>query len=495
MTPSLDHRGAARILDIAESRGSRSAALVGFAVILLLAAHAAARGGFPSSAQAAAMYFAGAYPALAAQAGESPEMKRLMAIGVAAAAMTAGAGAQDAVQWRVEDGGNGHWYAFKAESTVICWHDARALCELQGGHLASITSPAENQLLLSLTIPNNPGVVQGGPYIGGTCEGLPWGQWYWITGEPFSYTAWMSGAPNGSSGTTEQYLHFWRWSNLGWNDQIDCGGLMFSYLIEWSADCNSDGIVDYGQILDGSLTDTNTNNIPDCCEAGVSCPIAAKQWRVEDGGNGHWYGLKRMQPSVSPESFFTLADQIGGHAATITSSAENGFCGQFVVPYDGTLFGLRKPAGTNQVSWVTGESVTYVNWNTGEGTNLGERYALLLANNAKWQDTDLTPRQWLLVEFDADCNSDGIVDFGQIRAGELADANANNIPDCCEVGTTCDCPGDTNRDGAIDGIDLATVLTRWGQSEAKFPESDCNREVVIDGSDLAIVLGSWGACP
>lgn len=91
MTPSLDHRGAARILDISESRGSRSAALVGFAVILLLAAHAAARGGFPSSAQAAAMYSAGAYPALAAQAGESPEMKRLMAIGVAAAAMTAGA--------------------------------------------------------------------------------------------------------------------------------------------------------------------------------------------------------------------------------------------------------------------------------------------------------------------------------------------------------------------------------------------------------------------
>ena len=258
-------------------------------------------------------------------------MKQLLSRLSVASAVAVGSSAlaQDAVQWRVEDGGNGHWYAFKAESTVICWHDARALCELQGGHLASITSPAENQLLLSLTIPNNPGGVQGGPYIGGTCEGLPWGQWYWITGEPFSYTAWMSGAPNGSSGTTEQYLHFWRWSNLGWNDQIDCGGLMFSYLIEWSADCNADGIVD----------------------------------------------------------------------------------------------------------------------------------------------------------------------FGQIRAGELADANANNIPDCCEVGTACGCPGDTNRDGAIDGIDLATVLTRWAQSAAKFPDADCNRDGVIDGSDLAIVLGSWGACP
>ena len=172
--------------------------------------------------------------------------------------------AQEAVQWRVQDGGNGHWYAFKAKSTVICWHDARALCELQGGHLATITSSAENQLLLTLTIPNNPGGIEGGPYIGGTCEGLPWGQWYWITGEPFSYTSWMPGEPSGSGGVTEPYLHFWRWSNLGWNDQVDCGGLMFSYLIEWSADCNGDGIVDYGQCRDGSLPDYNGNNVPDC---------------------------------------------------------------------------------------------------------------------------------------------------------------------------------------------------------------------------------------
>ena len=40
-------------------------------------------------------------------------MKQLMAIGVAAA-VSAGASAQDAVQWRVEHGGNGHWYAWSS---------------------------------------------------------------------------------------------------------------------------------------------------------------------------------------------------------------------------------------------------------------------------------------------------------------------------------------------------------------------------------------------
>ena len=59
-------------------------------------------------------------------------------------------------------------------------------------------------------------------------------------------------------------------SNCGvvWDDfnpisskHADFGG----YIIEWSADCNNDGIVDYGQILDGTLVDANTDGIPDVC--------------------------------------------------------------------------------------------------------------------------------------------------------------------------------------------------------------------------------------
>ena len=174
--------------------------------------------------------------------------------------------AQSAVQWKVADGGNGHWYQFRWSTSLLCWNGARHQCELLGGHLATITSAAENSLLLGLTIPENPGGILGGPYIGGTCEGLPWGQWYWITGEPFGFTAWMPGAPNGSGGSTEPYLHFWRWQNLGWNDAGDCGGGMFCYLIEWDADCNNDGIVDYGQIVSAQLADANSDGIPDICQ-------------------------------------------------------------------------------------------------------------------------------------------------------------------------------------------------------------------------------------
>ncbi len=328
MSAALNHEAAARILDLAKPSRSRGAAALAFLLIVALAAHEAAHSGFPAQAPKVGMYSANA----PTQAEEFTSMKRLMAMATATAltvSLTAGAGARESVQWRVEDGGNGHWYEFQRATQLICWSDARLLCSDQGGHLATITSGGENQLLRQLTMQNNPGVLEGGPYLGGTCEGLPWGQFYWITGEPFGYTNWLGGAPTGSQGKTEQYMQFWRWENLDWNDQVNCGGLMFSYLIEWSADCNADGLVDYGQI----------------------------------------------------------------------------------------------------------------------------------------------------------------------RAGELADANLNNIPDCCEAGISCDCPGDTNLDSAVDGIDLAMILARWGQSAAKFPEADCNSDGLIDGSDLALVLGGWGVCP
>ena len=42
-------------------------------------------------------------------------------------------------------------------------------------------------------------------------------------------------------------------------------------MVEFSADCNGDGIVDSGQILDGTFDDANGNGVPDCCDAGTAC--------------------------------------------------------------------------------------------------------------------------------------------------------------------------------------------------------------------------------
>ena len=100
-----------------------------------------------------------------------------------------------------------------------------------------------------------------------------------------------------------------------------------------------------------------------------------------------------------------------------------------------------------------------------------------------------------IVEYSADCNSDGIVDYGQIRAGELVDTNANNIPDCCEQAISCvPCAADIDESGAVNSVDLAAVLSNWGTDGGKYPRADIDGDGTVSSTDLAAVLSAWGPC-
>ena len=113
-----------------------------------------------------------------------------------------------------------------------------------------------------------------------------------------------------------------------------------------------------------------------------------------------------------------------------------------------------------------------------------------------WHDfDDTTDIARAVIEWSADCNSDGIVDYGQIRAGELVDVNANNIPDCCEQPVPCTpCLADVDESGAVNSVDLAAVLANWGTDGGKYPRADVNGDGTINSSDLAAVLSEWGPC-
>ena len=65
---------------------------------------------------------------------------RALAMAVAAGGSIAGVAAGDAVEWRVEDGGNGHWYELRDE--VMNWQAAREVALGIGGDLASIETAA-----------------------------------------------------------------------------------------------------------------------------------------------------------------------------------------------------------------------------------------------------------------------------------------------------------------------------------------------------------------
>lgn len=57
------------------------------------------------------------------------------------------------------------------------------------------------------------------------------------------------------------------------------------------------------------------------------------------------------------------------------------------------------------------------------------------------------------------------------------------------------CVGDIDRNGFVDSVDLAIVLTTWGTSGSQYPGADIDGDGVVDGSDLGAVLAAWGACP
>jgi hypothetical protein len=52
--------------------------------------------------------------------------------------------------------------------------------------------------------------------------------------------------------------------------------------------------------------------------------------------------------------------------------------------------------------------------------------------------------------------------------------------------------GDVNRDGKVDGADLAQILANFGQDG--YIQGDVNWDGKIDGEDLGILLGEWGEC-
>jgi hypothetical protein len=435
-------------------------------------------------------------------------------LGVSAAALALSlvpqAHAQDAVQWRVEDGGNGHWYRISASATA--WATAAANANSVGAVLADIESEQEDVFIARLwTVAGlTDGAWAGGYQTNESCG--PNCGWAWISGKAWSYTNWYTGEPNDFSGPETRLELLPVNSAPKWYDAPDSTSYVRRSVLEWSADCNLDGIVDYGQCRDGTLPDYDGNNIPDCCERGEACVVGSYpvQWKVSEGGNGHWYRLVfDGHPSWTEAK--QLAEQLGGYLATLTSKSENDLGGVLSRGATAMLLGgfqdrasqdYSEPAGGWR--WITGEPWTFTNWGSGEPNDAnnghgdpGEDYLSSWTGGQgfRWGDGDnicpeCNPGPFL-VEWSADCNSDGIVDYGQILQGQLVDSDQNGVPDVCEVHP---CPGDVTNGGSVDATDLSVILAAWGTNGQGEFDADADNSGLVDGGDLALVLSGWGPC-
>ena len=138
--------------------------------------------------------------------------------------------------------GNGHYY--ERVDTTATWLEARAAAESSSylgvsGYLVTITSQAENDFIASQLLADTPLLDDywiGGFQPAGASE--PGGDWQWITGEPWDFTAWFPGEPNDSMGD-EDYLEILAkegtaWFGV-WNDltnDLSSNGYIIEYVPE-----------------------------------------------------------------------------------------------------------------------------------------------------------------------------------------------------------------------------------------------------------------------
>lgn len=229
----------------------------------------------------------------------------------------------------------------------------------------------------------------------------------------------------------------------------------------------------------------------------------ASEWPAWQGGNGHWYaGIPTSRTWADAR---VHAASLGAHLATVTSAAENAFVNSVRAasgldrPWLGGFQDLAAPDHSEPAGgwrWVTGEPWSFTAWAGGEPNNQGNEHWLHYGSNSGfWNDLPSWSQWPALIEWSADCDEDGLVDYGQIIAGDREDTDADGIPDCCELGGGCEpCRSDVDGDGTVQAEDLAAVLFAWGMPGGRAGAADVDRDGDVDGSDLAAILGEWGPC-
>ena len=88
---------------------------------------------------------------------------------------------------------------------------------------------------------------------------------------------------------------------------------------------------------------------------------------------------------------------MGGHLVTVTSSGENSFLFNL---WPSGWIGLTDEVTEGTWKWVTGETFSYTNWNSGEPNNSGNEDYIQFVGSGKWNDLNNNSSLNYVLEFD-----------------------------------------------------------------------------------------------
>jgi len=386
-------------------------------------------------------------------------------IGAIVLGMVAGTVQAEPVQWSVADGGNGHWYEAVLTDTGLTWEQAQQLANGDNGYLATPVTAEEN-LWISITLLDGNGDLFGsagyGPHIGGIQNtdspdySEPYGGWEWASGDDWGYDNWTA-CDNCCGGQARmQYMSQFTESGNGWGDVSygDSNSQFKSYVVEWDHD------------------------------------PSIIQWRIEDGGNGHWYQLVESGKGFLWSEAVAEAESRGGYLVSLTSAdedawvyanfdADNRWIGVF---QDTNAADYSEPSGGWR--WLSGETSDYSNWNGGGPDNGGvadapaEEYAHYCCGGA-WNDI------YGVDSFGVFVRKQMMVEYTTLPGSALGACCLDGL---CITTAAADCSGNSGS---------------WGGPNSSCADFDCpencpsdvNGDGLINVNDLLLLIGSWGVCP
>ena len=240
----------------------------------------------------------------------------------------------------------GHEY--KLYNKALPWREAYKFCEQQGGHLVTINSEEEQTFMYNV-IKNKS--TRSYTWLGAT-DWYEEGNWKWITGKGIVYRNWADGEPNNNNDEDFMVLY----NNSGkWNDGTD---IYYSDTKAYSFICEIDN-------------------------DDVSCTLE----KTFDY-NGHRYEV--YTNAVDWQTAKRFCEQKGGHLVAITSAEENNIIKSNVKDLSNERYwlGLTDIDLQSKWKWITGESLSYKNWSSGEPNDFAgiESYAELVTTNGEWND-------------------------------------------------------------------------------------------------------------
>jgi len=162
-------------------------------------------------------------------------------------------------------------------------------------------------------------------------------------------------------------------------------------------------------------------------------------------------------------------------------------------------YSVGRGAGMHIVEGVNRVVRTAVRNNVGNSAGAGVSWVPAASSNAflTLESCSVTGNTSTLVQ-----GGIGIVDDGNTTKTALQNSTVcNNVPRPNITGrwtdlggnTICDCAGDLNVDGVVNGADLGLMLSSWGLCGSNC-SADLNGDAVVNGADLGLLLSAWGIC-